>query len=229
MAGSRACRNAERVCRPLSCKLASWHAGDRCGVRNDPLPLLSLWPRRDAGAGRQGGRVPEVRAAAISMRACGAFRLGGACASSQPSWSSCRSHDEIWPEMASMLKDHGVHNYSISLLPSTRQLFAYVEVSCVASRRAEGGEPSAPPSLTCPACLTSPRLACVVGGLPAGWRGGADRGRSAVGCDCEHGSLPAVVGGDGAADGHAGGPPRRDGAQGGLLPAVMVMMPALRA
>jgi L-rhamnose mutarotase len=38
------------------------------------------------------------------------------------------SHDAIWPEMSSMLKEHGVHNYSISLLPETRQLFAYVEV-----------------------------------------------------------------------------------------------------
>ena len=39
-----------------------------------------------------------------------------------------RRHDEIWPEMAGMLKEHGVHNYSISLLPDTLQLFAFVEI-----------------------------------------------------------------------------------------------------
>lgn len=27
-----------------------------------------------------------------------------------------------------MLKEHGAHNYCISLLPSTNQLFAYVEI-----------------------------------------------------------------------------------------------------
>lgn len=37
-------------------------------------------------------------------------------------------HDEIWPDMAGMLKEHGVHNYSISLLPDTLQLFAFVEI-----------------------------------------------------------------------------------------------------
>ena len=37
------------------------------------------------------------------------------------------AHDHIWPEMSSMLKEHGVHNYSISLHPETLQLFAYVE------------------------------------------------------------------------------------------------------
>jgi L-rhamnose mutarotase len=39
-----------------------------------------------------------------------------------------KAHDEIWPEMAAMLREHGSHNYSISLLPSTLQLFGYVEV-----------------------------------------------------------------------------------------------------
>ena len=39
-----------------------------------------------------------------------------------------KAHDEIWPEMSGMLREHGVHNYSISLLESTLQLFAYVEV-----------------------------------------------------------------------------------------------------
>jgi L-rhamnose mutarotase len=39
-----------------------------------------------------------------------------------------RAHDNIWPDMSSMLKEHGVHNYSIALLPSTHQLVAYVEI-----------------------------------------------------------------------------------------------------
>jgi L-rhamnose mutarotase len=38
------------------------------------------------------------------------------------------AHDAIWPEVTAMLLAAGAHNYSISLLPSTRQLFAYVEV-----------------------------------------------------------------------------------------------------
>ena len=39
-----------------------------------------------------------------------------------------RRHRPIWPELEKVLKDHGVHNYSIFLLPETRQLFGYVEV-----------------------------------------------------------------------------------------------------
>ncbi len=34
----------------------------------------------------------------------------------------------FWPEMGAMLKEHGAHNYCISLHPETRQLFAYVEI-----------------------------------------------------------------------------------------------------
>lgn len=37
-------------------------------------------------------------------------------------------HNPIWKELEAELKDHGVHNYSIFLLPETRQLFAYVEI-----------------------------------------------------------------------------------------------------
>ena len=37
-------------------------------------------------------------------------------------------HNPIWPELESVLKDHGVLNYSIFLLPDTRQLFGYVEL-----------------------------------------------------------------------------------------------------
>jgi len=39
-----------------------------------------------------------------------------------------RRHNPIWPELQQVLKDHGVHNYSIFLHPQTRQLFGYVEV-----------------------------------------------------------------------------------------------------
>ena len=39
-----------------------------------------------------------------------------------------RRHNPIWPELEAVLKQHGVHNYSIFLLPGTRQLFAYVEI-----------------------------------------------------------------------------------------------------
>lgn len=39
-----------------------------------------------------------------------------------------RRHRPIWPELEAVLKAHGVHNYSIFLLPETRQLFAYAEI-----------------------------------------------------------------------------------------------------
>ena len=39
-----------------------------------------------------------------------------------------RRHQVIWPELEAVLKAHGVHNYSIFLLPVTRQLFAYAEI-----------------------------------------------------------------------------------------------------
>jgi len=39
-----------------------------------------------------------------------------------------RRHRPIWPELEATLKAHGVHNYSIFLLPQTRQLFAYAEI-----------------------------------------------------------------------------------------------------
>lgn len=38
-----------------------------------------------------------------------------------------RRHNPIWKEHEIMLKQHGLHNYSIFLLPGTRQLFGYVE------------------------------------------------------------------------------------------------------
>ena len=37
-------------------------------------------------------------------------------------------HRPIWPELEETMKAHGVHNYSIFLLPDTRQLFAYAEI-----------------------------------------------------------------------------------------------------
>lgn len=39
-----------------------------------------------------------------------------------------RRHSPIWPELEHVLREHGVHNYSIFLHPETRQLFAYVEI-----------------------------------------------------------------------------------------------------
>jgi L-rhamnose mutarotase len=39
-----------------------------------------------------------------------------------------RRHNPIWNDLRDVLKQHGVHNYSIFLEPNTGQLFAYVEV-----------------------------------------------------------------------------------------------------
>jgi L-rhamnose mutarotase len=40
-----------------------------------------------------------------------------------------RRHNPIWPELQEVLKNHGVHNYSIFLdRSSNRRLFAYAEV-----------------------------------------------------------------------------------------------------
>ena len=37
-------------------------------------------------------------------------------------------HNPIWPELQTVLKQHGVHNYSIFLQKETNQLFAYAEI-----------------------------------------------------------------------------------------------------
>jgi L-rhamnose mutarotase len=39
-----------------------------------------------------------------------------------------RRHNPVWPELAAVLKAHGIHNYSIFYYPTTRQLFAYLEI-----------------------------------------------------------------------------------------------------
>ena len=39
-----------------------------------------------------------------------------------------RRHRPIWPELEAVLKEHGVHNYSIFLQKETNQLFAYAEI-----------------------------------------------------------------------------------------------------
>ena len=39
-----------------------------------------------------------------------------------------RRHNPIWPDLEAVLKQHGVHNYSIFLHAETRQLFAYAEI-----------------------------------------------------------------------------------------------------
>ncbi|MFP7493694.1 L-rhamnose mutarotase [Terribacillus saccharophilus] len=39
-----------------------------------------------------------------------------------------KRHDQLWPEMERVLKEHGVSNYSIFLHEPTATLFAYLEV-----------------------------------------------------------------------------------------------------
>jgi L-rhamnose mutarotase len=39
-----------------------------------------------------------------------------------------RRHDEIWPELAQLLRDSGIHDYSIFLDEQTLQLFAVLEL-----------------------------------------------------------------------------------------------------
>lgn len=39
-----------------------------------------------------------------------------------------RRHDQLWPEMAQLLKDHGAHSYSIFLDEKTSDLFGYLEI-----------------------------------------------------------------------------------------------------
>jgi L-rhamnose mutarotase len=39
-----------------------------------------------------------------------------------------RRHRPVWPELAEVLRLHGVHSYSIFLDAGTQDLFAYVEV-----------------------------------------------------------------------------------------------------
>jgi L-rhamnose mutarotase len=39
-----------------------------------------------------------------------------------------KRHRPIWPELEKVLKEHGVHNYSIFLDRQTRSLFAYAEI-----------------------------------------------------------------------------------------------------
>lgn len=50
-----------------------------------------------------------------------------------------RRHRPIWPELEAVLKQHGVHNYSIFLLPETNQLFAYAEIEDEAKWNAIAG------------------------------------------------------------------------------------------
>lgn len=52
-----------------------------------------------------------------------------------------RRHNPIWPELAAVLKSHGVHNYSIFLHPKTNQLFGYVEIEDEARWQAIAGTP----------------------------------------------------------------------------------------
>ena len=40
-----------------------------------------------------------------------------------------RRHDEIWPDLKTLIREKGVRNYSIHLDPETNVLFAYLERS----------------------------------------------------------------------------------------------------
>ena len=39
-----------------------------------------------------------------------------------------KRHNPIWPELQKVLKEHGVHNYSIFLDRNSSKLFAYAEI-----------------------------------------------------------------------------------------------------
>jgi len=39
-----------------------------------------------------------------------------------------KRHNELWPEMADMLRAHGGKNYSIFLDPDTNVLYGYIEI-----------------------------------------------------------------------------------------------------
>jgi len=39
-----------------------------------------------------------------------------------------KRHNNLWPELETALKNHGVHNYSIALCRETNQLFGYAEI-----------------------------------------------------------------------------------------------------
>lgn len=52
-----------------------------------------------------------------------------------------RRHNPIWPELAQVLKAHGVSNYSIFLDPESRSLFGYVELQSEEQWTAIAGTP----------------------------------------------------------------------------------------
>jgi L-rhamnose mutarotase len=47
-----------------------------------------------------------------------------------------KRHNPIWPELETVLREHGVLNYSIFMDSQTRQLFAYAEIESDARWRA---------------------------------------------------------------------------------------------
>jgi L-rhamnose mutarotase len=46
-----------------------------------------------------------------------------------------KRHNPIWPELQQVLREHGVHNYSIFLDRGTDRLFAYAEIESEESWR----------------------------------------------------------------------------------------------
>jgi L-rhamnose mutarotase len=52
-----------------------------------------------------------------------------------------RRHDEIWPELADLLREAGIHDYSIFLDPETGALFATLKLRADSSRDALPSHP----------------------------------------------------------------------------------------
>ena len=51
-----------------------------------------------------------------------------------------RRHREIWPDLVALLKEKGIHHYSIFLDKNTHQLFAFLESENEAARHSLAGE-----------------------------------------------------------------------------------------
>lgn len=47
-----------------------------------------------------------------------------------------KRHDEIWPELVALLKEHGISNYSIFLHPETNDLFGVLDITDPAEMQA---------------------------------------------------------------------------------------------
>jgi L-rhamnose mutarotase len=66
---------------------------------------------------------PETNSSATMIRKAFVMSVHPGCESEYE-----KRHNPIWEELAAVLRDHGVHNYSIHLHTETGQLFAYAEI-----------------------------------------------------------------------------------------------------